>query len=77
MVRSDPGDRTAFNLGWTPQDGPFWFGSDTAGHNALAGEFAVALIDLLLHGARLTPAMNPRAYRDHPPRWSPHRPGPV
>ncbi|MEC3980842.1 hypothetical protein [Amycolatopsis sp. H20-H5] len=60
------GDPTAFNLGWTSQNGPFWFDYDTGGHNAIAGEFAVALVDLLLHGARLTPAMHPDAYADHP-----------
>jgi hypothetical protein len=60
------GDPTAFNLGWTRATGPFWFDYDTAGVCALAGEFAVFLVDLLLHGARLTPTMNPAAYRDHP-----------
>lgn len=60
------GDPTGFNLGWTRGTGPAWFDYDTAGACALAGEFAVFLVDLLLHGARLTPATNPAAYRDHP-----------
>lgn len=60
------GDPTAFNLGWTPDTGPFWFDYDTAGPCAIAGEFAVFLVDLLLHGPRFTPVMNPAAYRDYP-----------
>ncbi|MGH8964997.1 MAG: hypothetical protein ACRDXB_06670, partial [Actinomycetes bacterium] len=70
------GDPTAFNLAWTPQDGPIWFDYDTAGRNAIAGEFAVALVDLLLHGARFTPATNPDAYRDHPAALSAAPAGP-
>ena len=71
------GDPTAFNIGWSPAEGPFWFDYDTAGYNALAGEFAVALVDLLLHGARFTPAMNTNAYRDRPAALAvtPSKPG--
>ncbi|RJQ66253.1 hypothetical protein D5S17_36120 [Pseudonocardiaceae bacterium YIM PH 21723] len=60
------GDPTAANLGWSMRERATWFDYDTGGFNALAGEFAVALVDLLLHGARFTPAINPGAYRDHP-----------
>ena len=69
------GDPTGFNLGWTSEAGPFWFDYDTAGTNALAGEFAVFLVDVLLHGARLTPSTNPAAYLDHPAALADHTVG--
>lgn len=71
------GDPTVFNLAWIPQAGPVWMDFDTAGLNALAGEFAVLLTDLLLHSALLTPVLAPASYRDHPTALAVHRPADV
>jgi hypothetical protein len=60
------GDPTDLNLGWSPEGGPVWFDPGVGGLNAVAGEFACFLVDQRLHGAWLTPAYNPAAYRDHP-----------
>lgn len=60
------GNPTDLNLGWSPQSGPVWFDYDTGGLNAIAGEFACFLLDQRLHGAWLTPAYYPNAFRDHP-----------
>jgi hypothetical protein len=60
------GDPTDLNIGWSPSAGPVWFDYDTAGLNALPGEFACFLIYQRLHGAWLTPRCNPAAFRDHP-----------
>jgi hypothetical protein len=48
-----------------------WFDYDTAGLNALAGEFACFLLYQRLHGAWLTPHYNPAAFRDHPSALTP------
>ncbi len=56
------GDPTDFNIG----SGPVWFDYDTAGLNALAGEFACFLWYQLLQGGWLTPRYNSRAFADHP-----------
>lgn len=60
------GDPTDLNIGWSHPSGPVWFDYDTAGLNALAGEFACFLLYQRLHGAWLTPQYNPAAFRDHP-----------
>jgi hypothetical protein len=60
------GDPTDFNIGWSREGGPVWFDYDTAGSNALAGEFANFLLYQRLHGPWLTPHYNPDAYTDHP-----------
>lgn len=60
------GDPTDLNIGWSRAGGPVWFDYDTAGLNALAGEFACFLLYQRLHGAWLTPHYNPAAFRDHP-----------
>ena len=60
------GDPTDLNIGWSPSAGPVWFDYDTAGLNALPGEFACFLTYQRLHGAWLTPRCNPAAFRDHP-----------
>lgn len=60
------GDPTDFNIAWSPAAGPVWFDYDTAGVNAIAGEFACFLMYQLLHGPRLTPRYNAVAFRDHP-----------
>ena len=60
------GDPTDVNLGWTRDGGPVWFDFDTAGANALAGEFACFLLYQRLHGAWLTPLEKRAAFRDHP-----------
>jgi hypothetical protein len=60
------GDPTDFNLAWSPSAGPVWLDFDTAGLNAIAGEFACFLMYQLLHGPRLTPHYNKAAFRDHP-----------
>ncbi|MBQ0928619.1 hypothetical protein [Saccharopolyspora endophytica] len=60
------GDPTDVNIGWSPSRGPVWIDYDTAGLNALPGEFACFLMYQRLHGPRLTPHYNPRAFRDHP-----------
>jgi hypothetical protein len=63
VAQSDPTD---LNIGWSPASGPVWFDYDTAGLNALPGEFACFLLYQRLHGAWLTPKYNPAAFRDHP-----------
>jgi hypothetical protein len=65
------GDPTDFNLGWSPAGGPVWFDYDTAGLNALPGEFACFLLYQRLHGAWLTPRYNRPAFRDHPSALAP------
>ena len=60
------GDPTDFNLAWSPSAGPVWFDYDTAGLNAIAGEFACFLMYQLLHGPRLTPRCDKTAFHDHP-----------
>jgi hypothetical protein len=60
------GDPTDFNLAWSSSDGPVWFDYDTAGLNAIAGEFACFLMYQLLHGPRLTLRYDKAAFRDHP-----------
>ena len=65
------GDPTDLNIGWSPAGGPVWFDYDTAGLNALAGEFACFLLYQRLHGAWLTPHYNPAAFRDHPSTLAP------
>lgn len=60
------GDPTDFNLAWSPSAGPVWFDYDTAGFNAIAGEFACFLMYQLLHGSWLTPRCNRAAFHDHP-----------
>jgi hypothetical protein len=59
------GDPTDINIGWSPTGGPVWFDYDTAGLNALPGEFACFLLYQRLHGAWLTPHYNRAAFRDH------------
>jgi hypothetical protein len=59
------GDPTDFNLAWSPSAGPVWFDYDTAGLNAIAGEFACFLMYQLLHGPWLTPRYNRAAFDDH------------
>jgi hypothetical protein len=56
------GDPTDWNLGWSSESGPVWFDYDTAGRNAIAGEFACFLTYQRLHGPWLTPRYNPAAY---------------
>lgn len=65
------GDPTDLNIGWSPATGPVWFDYDTAGLNALPGEFACFLLYQRLHGAWLTPTYNPAAFRDHPDALAP------
>lgn len=65
------GDPTDLNIGWSPSSGPVWFDYDTAGLNALPGEFACFLLYQRLHGAWLTPHYNPAAFRDHPQSLAP------
>jgi hypothetical protein len=65
------GDPTDLNVGWSPATGPVWFDYDTAGLNALPGEFACFLLYQRLHGAWLTPKYNPAAFRDHPAALAP------
>jgi hypothetical protein len=65
------GDPTDLNIGWSPTAGPVWFDYDTAGLNAIAGEFACFLLYQRLHGAWLTPRYNPAAFRDHPAALTP------
>lgn len=65
------GDPTDLNIGWSRAGGPVWFDYDTAGLNALAGEFACFLLYQRLHGAWLTPHYNPAAFRDHPSALAP------
>lgn len=60
------GDPTDFNLAWSLSDGPVWFDYDTAGLNAIAGEFACFMMYQLLHGPRLTSRYDRAAFRDHP-----------
>lgn len=60
------GDPTDFNIGWSRAGGPVWFDYDTAGYNAVAGEFANFLLYQRLHGPWLTPYYNPDAFTDHP-----------
>jgi len=60
------GDPTDINIGWSPAGGPVWFDYDTAGLNALPGEFACFLLYQRLHGAWLVPRYNRGAFRDHP-----------
>lgn len=60
------GDPTDINVGWSPAGGPIWFDYDTAGLNALPGEFACFLLYQRLHGAWLTPHYNIAAFRDRP-----------
>jgi hypothetical protein len=61
------GDPTDFNIGWSRESGPIWFDYDTAGLNAIAGEFANFLLYQRLHGPWLTPRYNPDAFADHQP----------
>lgn len=56
------GDPTDLNIG----AGPVWFDYDTAGMNALAGEFACFLWYQRLQGGWLVPTYNPAAFADHP-----------
>ena len=65
------GDPTDLNIGWSQATGPVWFDYDTAGLNALPGEFACFLLYQRLHGAWLTPKYNPAAFRDHPAALAP------
>lgn len=65
------GDPTDLNIGWSPAGGPVWFDYDTAGLNALPGEFACFLLYQRLHGAWLTPHYNHAAFRDHPSALAP------
>lgn len=66
LGRRHPGRPTDLNIGWSVATGPVWFDYDTAGLNALAGEFACFLLYQRLHGAWLTPKYNPADFRDHP-----------
>jgi hypothetical protein len=56
------GDPTDLNIGTAP----VWFDYDTAGLNALAGEFACFLWYQRLHGGWLVPTYNAAAFVDHP-----------
>jgi len=60
------GDPTDVNLGWTREAGPIWFDYDTAGRNALPGEFACFLWYQHLHGGWIVPTYNSAAFADHP-----------
>src|SRR5215469_9179742 len=55
------GDPTDLNIGM----GPVWFDYDTAGFNALAGEFACFLMYQQLYGGWLVPTYNRAAFVDH------------
>lgn len=57
---------TDFNLGWSIQGGPVWFGHGSGGCNSVVGEFASFLLYQRLHGAWLAPTYHPAAFRDHP-----------
>lgn len=65
------GDPTDINIGWSPAGGPVWFDYDTAGLNALPGEFACFLLYQRLHGTWLTPHYNRAAFGDHPSALAP------
>lgn len=68
VTQGDPAD---VNIGWSPVAGAVWFDYDTAGLNALPGEFACFLLYQRLHGAWLTPHYNRAAFRDHPAALAP------
>lgn len=59
------GDPTSMNLAATAL-GPIWFDYDTAGRNAIAGEFACFLMDICVYSLWIGPLYGRSAYEGHP-----------